>query len=153
MAASCRIGLYRARRWMGGLRTDKNKTATDSVRAHSHRVTLLRADLTAVHMSVEEKCASYCSYCSSLRHSLRDQTFRLLNCRLGGGDPVDDETNTALRDHIRAAVSHLNRNHSLGPREADHGEDVHHRVRQPADHGDPLRLEDQPPHLLVRLRL
>merc|ERR1712203_347461 len=75
----------------------------------------------------------------------------LLSGGLCSSDAVDDEPNTALGDDVRDAISHLDVHYRLGPMEAEHGEDVHDGVCQPAHHCDPLSTEDQVAHPWVSL--
>merc|ERR1711988_905778 len=91
-----------------------------------------------------------------IHHSGEQAT--LLELRLGVGDLVDQEPDTALRDDIREAVAALDVQHGLRPRcplavEAHKRDDVHDRVGQPADHGPPPGLPEKLPDASVRLLL
>jgi hypothetical protein len=72
--------------------------------------------------------------------------------RLGHGDGVDEEADSALGNDVRDGVSDLNEHHRLAARKADHGENVHYRVGAPRDHCRPLCLLDQATDIGVRLR-
>merc|ERR1719502_866507 len=58
-----------------------------------------------------------------------------LGLGLGVGDLVDDQTHTALGDHVGGAVADLDQHHSLGAGHSEHGHQVDHGVGAPGDHG------------------
>merc|ERR1712193_452820 len=70
---------------------------------------------------------------ASYQNSLRQESTLLSRFRLSICDAVDDEANTTLRDDIGDAVSHLDGHNCVRTREADHWEDVHNWVCQPAN--------------------
>merc|ERR1719399_955907 len=65
-----------------------------------------------------------------------------LLCRLGVGNLVDDEANTALGDDVRNAVANLDVDNRAASTEANHWEQVDNWVCAPADDGPHLSLLD-----------
>merc|ERR1711976_629950 len=66
----------------------------------------------------------------------------LFDGRLGIGDLVNHEANTALGDDVRHAVANLDGHNGAGRRDSEHWEEVHDWVCAPADDGHHLRNLD-----------
>merc|ERR1719297_238106 len=62
--------------------------------------------------------------------------------RLGIADLVDHEAHATLGDDVRHAVADLDCHHRLGCRDAQHQEQIDHRVGAPTDHSCPLGYQD-----------
>merc|ERR1712031_69269 len=82
-----------------------------------------------------------------VRHHLTTflrQQGAFLGCRgLGSCDAVDDEANATLGNDVRDAISDLDCHHCVRAMEANHWEDVHNWVGQPADDCPVLGALDQ----------
>merc|ERR1711978_111536 len=66
---------------------------------------------------------------------------------------VDEQAHATLRDDVRSTVAHLDADHSLRGRDAQHGEEVHYGVGAPADHSHQLGRLDLVLHNPVGLLL
>merc|ERR1711965_528972 len=71
--------------------------------------------------------------------------------RLGVGDLVDGQTNSALGNNIRRAIANLDAHHCMCSVDAQHWEEVHDWVGAPADHCHHLSSLDLAPDLQVCL--
>merc|ERR1719261_1813976 len=83
---------------------------------------------------------------NAISHHSAQKLGTPLVVRLGDGDLVDHQTNTALRDDVRAAVTDLDREHGVRSADVEHREQVHDRVGAPTDNGDQLDVLDQTFH-------
>merc|ERR1719502_1274417 len=89
---------------------------------------------------------------SNLKTHSWQQSTLLGSLGLSVCDGVDDKANAALGDNVRDAVASLNSHNCMGTAEANHWEDVHDWVSQPA-HDCPVLDSRELVDLPSRVRL
>merc|ERR1719432_344015 len=91
------------------------------------------------HKTQTVKVAGSTSPCGPQSRSIKQGPVLV---RLGIGDLVDHEADTALGNDIRDAVADLDGHHSIGCGDSKHREEVHYRVGAPTYHRHHLRKLD-----------